>query len=667
MASTGKKKADESLNVQKILFELQNAGEDGDFDKGLKLSEELLGSSPDDRDALRCKLVCLVQLSRFDNAIKLIQSLNDAGSVGGPPQFSLEKAYCLYRLERYQESLSVLGSKPSALSYPEKELKAQILYRLELHEEARSIYLDMVKNFADDYGNERESNLAAVLSFCDLSADHHHHRHPELEGLRSETMEQCFNLACCQLAMGRIKRAQELLRASEDICRESMTQEECTEEEIEREIAVVRTQLGYSLQVEGKQDEAMATYNAILKQKSGDTALTVVASNNIIVLNREKDVFDSKKKAKVLAGFGGSKKLSQSQKALVLFNRCLFALQTNQLEQSRQLSAEMGKKFPNSELSLLVKVAVLNREKKQGECIKLLEEHCLSSENSSQSLPPSHPPTLLLYLTLAQLHLSQGNVRKACAVLGSVPELHVHLGVVSVLVALYTGTGSTEEAVKVLDDAVQWWSAPEKKEKEEEEEDRRTLQKFMLENARYKLHHGLPKPASDVLERLRNMDPSNTRVLALLISSYSRFDPKRAEEQSRLLPQAIRDSQVDVDALEQMPSFKLHRQTELASKTTLMEAKTSEGAAKEKKKRKKRKKRLPKNFDQAALPDPERWLPLRERSYYRRGRKKGFVGSVGRGTQGSSAATATITAQLDASKKPAVAAPQDATGVLQLE
>jgi len=40
---------------------------------------------------------------------------------------------------------------------------------------------------------------------------------------------------------------------------------------------------------------------------------------------------------------------------------------------------------------------------------------------------------------------------------------------------------------------------------------------------------------------------------------------------------------------------------------------------KEKKKKKKRKIRYPKNYDPAlnALPDPERWLPKRERSYYK--------------------------------------------------
>lgn len=53
--------------------------------------------------------------------------------------------------------------------------------------------------------------------------------------------------------------------------------------------------------------------------------------------------------------------------------------------------------------------------------------------------------------------------------------------------------------------------------------------------------------------------------------------------------------------------------------------------------------KLPKNYDPKATPDPERWLPMRERSYYR-GRKKGKKKEqIGKGTQG---ATAGATAEL---------------------
>lgn len=48
--------------------------------------------------------------------------------------------------------------------------------------------------------------------------------------------------------------------------------------------------------------------------------------------------------------------------------------------------------------------------------------------------------------------------------------------------------------------------------------------------------------------------------------------------------------------------------------------------------------KLPKNYDPKVTPDPERWLPMRERSYYR-GRKKGKKkDQIGKGTQGATTA-----------------------------
>lgn len=44
--------------------------------------------------------------------------------------FTFEKAYCLYRLNRSEEALQLISEEPN-LAYSFKELKAQILYKLE--------------------------------------------------------------------------------------------------------------------------------------------------------------------------------------------------------------------------------------------------------------------------------------------------------------------------------------------------------------------------------------------------------------------------------------------------------------------------------------------------------------------------------------------------------
>lgn len=623
MAAKGQR---QEPSVPRLFTELQLAGDDGEFETGLKIAEKILSLAPEDREALHCKLVCLLQLSRFQEAVKLIDS---ASKKAGEKQFRFEKAYCLYRLEKYADSHSLLERllhKQPQTEPRVHDLLAQVTYRLGRYSESKATYASMVKEYSDDFDTEREANFAAALSLGSEPDDASF-----LASLRKDSMEQCFNLACCYLALGQEEEAESALRQSEELYRQTLEEDDLTEEELESELAVVRVQLGYALQLQDRGREALGLYNAVLKQKPSDVSHSVVASNNIIVLNRDRDIFDSKKKAKVLANEGTSKKLTRSQKLSIVYNRCLFALQTNQLEQCRQLVGQLKEAGRESPLAVLAEVALLNRERRTAASTALLEAHLKAKPRSE----------ILLYATLAQLYLSQGNTSGACDVLHSVPDLPRHLGVVSSLVSLHTSLGAVEAASETLDEAVAWWSSQQRTGPAQQ-----VYLSLAMHSARYKLQHRKYEAAAVVLEQLRSESPSNLRVLAMLISCYSRFDSERAEELSRTLPALQGLPPGAVDTLEQMPSFKHTRRQLQKPEEKLPEKK--EPLSRDRRRKRKRKPKLPKNYDPAAAPDPERWLPLRERTYYRKGRKKGF--SALRGTQGMSSASAALTAQLDASK-----------------
>ncbi|CAI8018757.1 Signal recognition particle subunit SRP72 [Geodia barretti] len=621
------KEVDEEQKLARLFSQLQAAGEDGEYEKGLKTVEKILAIVPGDPDALHCKVVCLVQMSELGEALKLIDSLSRKSVAKGSLLF--EKAYCLYRLERYEESRKTLEGLPQSEERV-RGLSAQIAYRLEEYGAAGSVYSSLVRECSDDYDGERQANYAAAQA---LSGNEN--KSFEIDSLREETMEQCFNKACCLLAAGRGEDAEELLEKSEKLCRESLVEEDYTEEEIEAELSVVRVQLACALQMQGKGKEALAAYANVLRQRSGDSPHDIVASNNILVLNKDRDVFDSKKKVKVLANAGTLKKLIRSQKVVILYNRALFALQMNQLEQCRQLVAEMRSVYPASEQTILAEVGLLNRERKIGQAVELLDFHL-------KGVPTSTP---LLWLTLAQLYGSQGNTAMVCLVLDSLPSLSTHPGVVCTLVALYSSLGKTTPAISVLDRAVSFQT-------QSPTLSQSLLRSLMFYNAQYKLDHNQPQEAATVLEKLRATYPNDLKVQARLIASYSKFDSRRAETASRSIPKFTGAERVDVDALEQMPSFRHSQRQQMKPNTSSNKQSTggAEGGGKEKDKhrKKKRKSKLPKNFDPEKKSDPERWLPMRERSYYRKGRKRGFAPL--RGSQGTSHASASLTAQLDASR-----------------
>jgi signal recognition particle subunit SRP72 len=176
-----------------------------------------------------------------------------------------------------------------------------------------------------------------------------------------------------------------------------------------------------------------------------------------------------------------------------------------------------------------------------------------------------------------------------------------------------------------------------------------------------------PQVAAQALEELLKADPSSKQTMAQLVLAYARFDLKRALEASKRLPD-FRQGAVDVDALEAAAfmGVKYVKKAKAAGAASPVPGKTTsptlEGEAAKKKKTRKRKKRLPKNYNPEVDPDPERWLPKRERTGYRRPRKDRRRGEKFTGAQGTAAGQSEV---FDYSQKKATAAsgavPKDKT------
>lgn len=351
--------------------------------------DKILSISPHDQDALHFKVTCLIHLSRFTDALLLCERLSDS--------CQFEQAYCLYRLERLKESQAVLDSMPSQ-ELCVQELKAQILYKQELFSEAATLLTKLCESVSDEFSSDREANRLASMagSCCDV------------EGLTGSTMEQWFNVACCLLAAECWSDVLRALGVCEELGRAALLEEGCSEEEITEELNIVRLQRAYTLQRQGCSSEALSIYNAVLKSRPADVTQAIVISNNIIALRQDKDVFDSRKKLKVLVAEGTSKRLTKNQKLSILYNRALFALGTNQLEACRNLIGELELLFPGSSRVSLCRAALLTRERRAESAVKVLEDS---------------PSDLTVMLTLAQLHLSEGRPTLALACLSGWPHL----------------------------------------------------------------------------------------------------------------------------------------------------------------------------------------------------------------------------------------------------
>jgi len=143
-----------------------------------------------------------------------------------------------------------------------------------------------------------------------------------------------------------------------------------------------------------------------------------------------------------------------------------------------------------------------------------------------------------------------------------------------------------------------------------------------------------------VYEKLLKINKNDLEALPSLIIAYSAFDSQQAEKLSARLPELVGQRSIDVEKLENvMPRF--------GARTIKEEVIVKKSEEENKiKKKKKRKNKPPKDLSKPI--DPERWIPLKQRSYYKRKQRKGKLEkgsqggvSVGRSVQAEKGKTTT--------------------------
>uniref|UniRef100_A0A8C5B3X8 Signal recognition particle subunit SRP72 n=1 Tax=Gadus morhua TaxID=8049 RepID=A0A8C5B3X8_GADMO len=596
-------------HVAALWTEVNRCGQNGDFARALKAVNKILHEAKDDITALHCKVVCLVQNSSFKEALNV---MNNYSKLLGNDLVVFEKAYCEYRLNRVESALKTIEAA-SEQTDKLKELYGQVLYRLERYDECKAVYTDLIRNSQDEYEEERKTNLSAVVAAMSQWGE----SSPEDLGLSETTYELCYNAACSLIGQGQLTEALNKLKQAEELCRVSFADDtDMTEEDIESELAVIHSQMAYIMQLQGRTEEALQRYNQVIKLNT-NVCLSVCLS-----LPQDQNVFDSKKKVKLTSTDGVEHKLARRQLQAIDFNKALLAMYTNQAEQCRKLASGLQTQNPGQPRPVLVQVAQLCREKQHGKAIEQLQQFAEQHPESASGIK----------MTMAQLYLTQGHVTKACDILRLIEDFKHKQGMVRLNRMQYSIRFIKASLIHHITSCHRSGSP--------------THLALVREAANFKLKHGRKREAISDLEQLWKQNPKDIRMLAQLISAYSVVDADKAKSLSKHLPSP--DSmalKVDVEELENSHGATYIRKK--AAKPAGDAVPKEQGNVEIKKKRKKKKGKLPKNFDPKATPDPERWLPMRERTYYR-GKKKGKKKEqVGKGTQGT---TAGGSADLDASK-----------------
>ncbi|CAK9136973.1 unnamed protein product [Ilex paraguariensis] len=402
-------------------------------------------------------------------------------------------------------------------------------------------------------------------------------------------------------------------------------EENLADDDIEIELAPIAVQLAYVQQLLGRTQEAIESFTGIIKRNLVDEPSIAVAINNLIALKGPKDVSDSLRKLdRIMEKSNGPQsfqfargldlKLSPKQREAIYINRVLLLLHSNKMDQARELVTVLPGMFPDNVMPGLLQAAVFVRENKVGKAEEILGQFAEKFPDKSK----------VVLLARAQVAAGGGHLQIAAESLAKIPDIQHMPATVATLVSLKERAGDINGADAIFDSAIKWWSNAMTEDNK--------LNVIMQEAASFKLKHGRKEEASRLYEQLVKSHGS-IEALVGLIRTAALTDVEKAELYAKQLKPLPGLKAVDVDNLEKTSGAKHVENGPQLGITEPYETKSKEKA----KKKRKRKPRYPKGFDPAnpgPPPDPERWLPKRERSSYRPKRKDKRAAQI-RGSQGA--------------------------------
>ncbi|KAH0538146.1 hypothetical protein FGG08_005254 [Glutinoglossum americanum] len=591
-----------------------------DHEGVLKAANAVLRKSKTNIEALHVKVVSLLKLDRYEDALRVLEEGGDRLK----ERATLEWAYTLYRVGQYADVESVArkaGGKSRGLRHVEAQTEAHKrmqYYRLENFPEAADLYKQLSKDLSGAVENE-ENDLWINSGATDAQLEWAglgylaQKKQPSREDM--EAFEMAYNAACASIARGELGQGEVLLRRAKDLCN---TLEELSDEEKTAEILSITVQQIYVLTKLGKIQEAEKLSSEISIENIPEISTRRIAQNNSLIATEQQiNPYLAHRIFHCSLPMSKTKKPFGFQASLLRRNNYTIDLLSLKYAGVIKSTAKYISEHPSPTVSADVNsISVLNAAAQA--------QNQIGKAGLKEILPllEKRPSDVGLILTVLQLYLLTNNHGSAIHLLESFlkrleasstaadQDVRFAPGLIGVLISLYSLQSRKSHIRTELAKAASYWRCKPKPSPG-------------LLGAAGKALLGSSKPAdhataAEIFESLKEQDPDNRLSIAGYIASH-------VTPSSDLLK-----FQADIDKLSPIPRLDAaaleeagvpHAPTLGASASKKRAADTTTAAPP--KKKRVRKSRLPKDFDPSKPPDPERWLPLRDRSSYRPKGKKG--------------------------------------------
>jgi len=621
-----------SSNTTATLIALLRGSTIEDHEEVLKAANAVLKTSKTP-DALHTRVVALLKLDRFDDALRAL----DEGGDKLAERCILEKAYALYKTGKLDDAEALAqGQQRRGL----KHVSAQVAYRAEKFEDAAKIYKELSAESGPIEGEENDLRINSSATDAQLewqgngSKVEKSRREPRRDDL--EAFETAYNAACGCIARGDLAKGGFLLKTARDLC-EAL--DELTEEEKRAEVLPIMVQQAYVFMKLGKLDDAETVQRSIEvaeyvpRHRFDLIMLTfasvpepptkVIAQNNALASSTMiENPYMTKRIFEDVPKLSHTEKLFEHQASILRRNRYTIDLQSQKYSGVAQSTAKIISDSPSPTISPFINsMSVLNAAG---------HSNGQSGKASLKQILPQlekRPNDVGLLLTIIQLYILTNNSGPAINLLEAFlkrldesngpTDLDVRFapGLIALAVSLYRLSGRKAPIKTELGKAASYWR---KKSKKSSSSLLRAAGISLLDSSN-------PEDmtaAGEIFADLRKEDQGDKVAIAGFVASYASNDyAKISPDLDRLTPVSRLISGIDAAELEEAGIPTLAATTP----TTASKKRSAEGDENEKlaKKRKIPSGKMPKNFEEGKKLDPERWLPLRDRSTYRPKGKKG--------------------------------------------
>ncbi|KAK4993766.1 Signal recognition particle subunit SRP72 [Elasticomyces elasticus] len=587
-----------------------------DHEETLRAADKALKKSKTDTEAQHVKLVALLKLDRFDDALHVLKQGGDKLK----ERARLEWAYALYKAGKPEEAAEIAKD---ATERGLQHVEAQATYRAENFIRASAVYQQLSSDQVQAKNEEADLriNSGAVDAQLEWAGFDRPTRSKKPRREDLDAFETAYNAACGSIARGELGQGEVLLRRAKDLCN---ALEDLSEADKQAELLPLAVQHVYVLARQGRLDEAEKLASDIPMQEIPDPSTRYIAQINSLASRPKSNPFLTHRLFNSAPTFSQADQLFQYQQSII--RQDSFAIDLESLKHegvaaatSREINSQS---LPSLQYSLnslsILNVAARARSESGKTALKQIVP-----------LLEKRPNDIGLILTIVQLYVLTGNLGSATQLLekflskleqsGNDSHLNARFasGLVGTLVSLYVSQGQRSHLRTELAKAASYWR---KRTKESSSSFTQPVHALKAAGSAL-LESSIPGDlslAKAIFSDLHAQDAGDRYSTAGLVASLTFESPSEitATQLDALTPVERLVTSIDASALEAAGVARASAPTSTNTKRAAPETKASRP-------KKMKKSRIPKDYDPNKTADPERWLPMKDRSYYRPKGKKG--------------------------------------------